>query len=79
MVAEQILERPLIERELAHHIDGNKTNNLAENLFVCRDISHHREIHNRLERIAFDLYQQGIVRFNQITGNYEIAALDGDI
>ncbi len=79
MVAEQMLGRPLTERELVYHIDGNKTNNLPENLFVCRDMSHHREIHNRLERIAFDLYQQGIIQFDQNTRHYEIAALDGDI
>lgn len=79
MVAAQMLGRPLDEHELVHHIDGDKTNNTPENLFVCRDMSHHREIHNRLERIAFDLYVQGVIRFNHETGHYEIAALDGDI
>jgi len=78
MVAEQMLGRPLNEGELVHHIDGNKTNNEPENLFVCRDMSHHREINNYLERIAFELYERGIITFNRETGHYKIAALRGD-
>ena len=60
-------------------IDGDKTNNEPKNLFVCRDMSHHREIHNYLERITFELCERGIIAFNREIGHYEIAALNGDI
>lgn len=79
MVVEQMLGRELDDKELVHHIDGDKTNNSPSNLYVCRDMPHHREIHNRLERVAFDLYKRGIIRFDTELGHYEPAASDSDI
>jgi hypothetical protein len=78
MVAEQMLGRKLDDQELVHHIDGDKTNNVPSNLYVCRDMPHHREIHNRLERIAFELYKRGIIRFDDTLGCYELAASGSD-
>ena len=49
VVAEEMLGRPLEPGEIVHHIDGNKQNNLPENLKVFKSQSEHMsEGHTRL-------------------------------
>lgn len=40
-IAEEILARPLLPGEVVHHIDGDCTNNSAENLLVLPSQSYH--------------------------------------
>lgn len=69
-VMQDHLQRPLKKGELIHHIDGNKHNNSIDNLHLCESMSHHRDIHNHLEQIAFELYKRGEISFED--GEYRL-------
>ena len=79
-IVEEALGRPLGTKELVHHIDGDKHNNTLANLYVCRDMAHHRLIHWSLERLAMSLVKRGLIVFDKETGNYtfkhSLAAFD---
>ena len=47
IVAERMLGRTLLPEEQVHHQDGNHFNNEPSNLFVCKDQSHHFQLHRR--------------------------------
>lgn len=64
------LNRPLSIKEVVHHVDGDKTNNGEENLFVCTGHKHHRNVHSQLERISMELVRSGAIRFNHAEGQY---------
>lgn len=68
--AELLLGRKLTSNEKVHHIDGNKTNNVDHNLFVCADDKHHQNVHSQLERISMELVQQGAIKFDHKSGSY---------
>ena len=53
-----------------NHKDGNKTNNDYDNLYVCKDKAEHGAVHDSLEKVAFELYKRGLIRFNEETGEY---------
>lgn len=72
-VMQDLLGRKLKPNELIHHIDGGKLNNSPENLYLCRSVSHHRDIHNGLEEIAFELYKMGYIEFDNESGTYKMA------
>ena len=68
--AEKKIGRKLKKSEPVHHIDGDKLNNNHDNLYVCRDRSHHGIVHDSLEEVAFSLYKLGIIGFDEETGEY---------
>ena len=39
-VMAEVLGRPLVSAELVHHVDGNKANNVLENLAVVTRVEH---------------------------------------
>jgi hypothetical protein len=69
IVAERSLGRALSKGEVVHHIDGDRANNEPQNLFVCRDRSHHNEVHRSEAAALRLLLAKGIVVFRD--GRYE--------
>lgn len=49
---EEKLGRRLGDKEVCHHIDGNKTNNNPDNLVACRDSADHSRIHREMKSLA---------------------------
>lgn len=70
---EVILGRKLTRKERVHHVDGDKTNNTPNNLYLCADDYEHQKVHGKLERAAMELVQMGILVFNHAEGTYTIA------
>jgi hypothetical protein len=44
-VMEEYLQRPLPKGSIIHHLDEDKTNNHIANLFLCKNIAEHKELH----------------------------------
>jgi len=70
VVMEGALGRTLLPTEVVHHIDGDKTNNAPENLWLT-DRTRHRQAHSSLQGVAFRLLRSGFLMFNRETGTYE--------
>ncbi|WP_245619450.1 HNH endonuclease [Deinococcus marmoris] len=68
MLAELLLGRPLLPREIVHHRDGDSTNNASENLLVLPSQRYHAhaEFHMRRQKTGmpslFPELFQGIKR-----------------
>ena len=69
-VASKKLGRELSLDEPVHHVNGDKLDNSPGNLYVCKDKSDHGRVHNSLEEVAFELYKNGLIKFNHDTGEY---------
>ncbi len=59
VVAEAILKRTLLDKEVIHHIDENPKNNSFNNLLVLSD-SDHKKLHKYLQRQRAVLEQSNI-------------------
>ena len=46
VIVEQLLGRPLTSEEVIHHRDGNRYNNILENLVVFPTVGDHSRFHN---------------------------------
>lgn len=58
-------------KEVVHHIDGNKQNNDIANLWLTvGDV--HRNAHNSLQKIGFELFNLGIIVFDKVSGTYHL-------
>jgi len=68
--AEKKIGRKLIRGEHVHHKDGLITNNEPTNLHVFPNAKKHTESHGSLERVAFELYRQGVIGFDDQSGTY---------
>lgn len=68
--AELKLGRTIKEKEIVHHIDGDKVNNVPDNLFVCENDKHHQNTHSQLERVSMELVKCGVIKFNHEAGEY---------
>ena len=64
IVAEQLLNRPLLPNEIVHHIDFDKTNNKPANLYVYANDHYHRVVHGTLNQTIKELIDTGIITFN---------------
>lgn len=72
-VMEQRLGRSLEKGEVIHHINGDKQDNRPENL-DCMSIQQHNNCHGKIEKILFDFYKKGYIRYNRETKLYECNA-----
>jgi len=71
-IVERMLGRKLKPTERVHHINGKKDDNRKENLYLCRNNTHHKLVHFSLEEVAYKLVEKGIIKFNKQKGMYEI-------
>lgn len=70
---EAALQRRLASSERVHHIDGQKTNNVLSNLYLCADDYEHQKVHGNLERAAMELVRMRVLNFDHSKGTYTIA------
>ena len=69
LVMEEFLGRDLFPAEAVHHIDGNKSNNNINNLFLCCHETHRKAEAGAIQLI-YDLYKKGVVKFDKEKGIY---------
>lgn len=72
VVMEESIGRSLVDGEVVHHIDGDKSNNARGNLHLFGNSSEHRKAHVSLEHMLPDLLKRNVIRFNSDRGVYEI-------
>lgn len=75
LVMEEYLGRPLKTTrggggESVHHIDGDKLNNSIDNLLLCENTSEHKTVHHNLEKVAYELVRDGVLKFDKETKTY---------
>lgn len=70
LVMEQEMGRALAKPEMVHHVDGDKANNVLDNLVFCANPREHRLLHASLEQVAFELVRAGVIRFDKKTKQY---------
>lgn len=69
LVMENHLKRALEKGEVVHHIDGDKLNNVIENLDLCT-VQEHNACHGATEALVFELYRRGLVGYDRSTKRY---------
>ncbi|WP_081257740.1 HNH endonuclease [Bacillus wiedmannii] len=69
VVAEQKIGRKLRSDEVVHHINGRKTDDRPENLYVCTR-NEHTTIHYQTMEVIDKLMEKGIVQFDELQGRY---------
>ena len=77
LVMEEYLGRKLETQrghmgEQVHHIDGDKLNNNINNLLLCNDTRHHKNVDCQLHELAFELVRNNIITFNKENEEYKI-------
>ena len=66
----------LSKHDLVHHVDGDKTNNNPDNLFVCHSKAIHQDIHTQLEELSMTLVKAGVIQFDHKRGKYHLPQLE---
>ena len=69
LVMEKEIGRRLKKQEVVHHINGDRTDNRIENLYLCKNRSHHNDVHRTQDVALRELLSQGKVVFRE--GRYE--------
>jgi recombinational DNA repair protein (RecF pathway) len=67
---ERHLGRILTKNELIHHINFVRNDNKINNLYLCKNRSHHSQIHANISKLVPILFKNRIILFKN--GNYKI-------
>lgn len=70
LVMESHIGRKLFPGEAVHHINGVRTDNRIENLYLCSDNAEHMRAEFSAKSLIKSLIDDGIVGFDQSTGRY---------
>lgn len=70
--AHHIVLKPKDPKNVIHHIDGDKLNNLADNLVELTK-AEHRKAHASLEQLGYLLIQQGLINYDMNTNSYNLS------
>jgi hypothetical protein len=70
---EAAINRRLSKSEQIHHINGIRDDNRLENLFLCRDGSHHHRIEGTFSKCLAELLRRGVVVFDRGREEYRLA------
>ena len=69
--AHRVVLPPKDPNNIIHHIDGNKLNNVLDNLIELNKQAH-REAHGSLEKLAYQLIQAKLIEYNRETNSYNL-------
>ncbi len=70
-IMEKIKGRGLWPKEAIHHIDGDRSNNNIDNLFLTLNNSQHFKLHSSLQKVAYQLVKEGIIIFDPDKKEYK--------
>lgn len=75
LVMESHIGRFLNKSEIVHHVNMIKDDNSIENLFLCSGAKQHRDSHASINKCIDVLLRNGILKFNNEVGIYEVSGL----
>ncbi len=75
-VMEEVIGRPLQRGEIVHHVNCDKLNNSPDNLYLCKSLKEHRQLHTSIEALLPQLMSAGIVSFDRENGKYKLTSKD---
>ena len=64
LVIEKHLKRYLKCEEIIHHINGDFSDNRIENLLLCKNKSEHLIIHDKMEKLIFNMIKHNKIYFD---------------
>jgi len=63
LIMSKQLGRPIKSEERIHHINGDKTDNRIENLYLCSDLREHQNVHHSLDKLLKYLLENKAIKF----------------
>lgn len=75
VLAEEELSRPLLPGEIVHHVNLVKSDNRAENRFVCGSHAAHGKAHASIGKLVKELLERHIIAFDRTEGVYRLCEI----